>query len=56
MVQLFIIKLTKKSNRKLKKGDIYLVDSGGQYNFGTTDVTRTISLDNKYQKNKKYFY
>jgi Xaa-Pro aminopeptidase len=39
-------KATKKSNRKLKKGDIYLVDSGGQYNFGTTDVTRTISLQN----------
>jgi len=36
-----------KSNRKLNKGDLYLVDSGGQYYFGTTDVTRTISLDNK---------
>jgi len=35
-----------KSNRVLKKGDLYLVDSGGQYSFGTTDVTRTISLDN----------
>ena len=36
-----------KTNRILKKGEIYLVDSGGQYYFGTTDVTRTISLDNK---------
>ncbi len=35
-----------KSNRTLKRGDLYLVDSGGQYFFGTTDVTRTISLDN----------
>jgi len=35
-----------KSNRTLKRGDLYLVDSGGQYSFGTTDVTRTISLDN----------
>jgi len=35
-----------KSNRTLRKGDLYLVDSGGQYSFGTTDVTRTISLDN----------
>jgi len=35
-----------KSNRTLKKGDLYLVDSGVQYSFGTTDVTRTISLDN----------
>ena len=39
-------KASKKSNRTLKKGDLYLVDSGGQYSFGTTDVTRTISLDN----------
>jgi Xaa-Pro aminopeptidase len=36
-----------KTNRFLRKGDLYLVDSGGQYFFGTTDVTRTISLDNK---------
>ena len=48
-------KASKKSNRKLKKGDIYLVDSGGQYNFGTTDVTRTISLDNNSQRIKDIF-
>ena len=35
------------TNRKLRLGDIYLVDSGGQYNYGTTDVTRTVSLNNK---------
>jgi len=35
-----------RSNRILKKGDVYLIDSGGQYSFGTTDVTRTISLNN----------
>jgi len=39
-------KASVKSNKTLKKGDLYLVDSGGQYSFGTTDVTRTISLDN----------
>ena len=39
-------KASLKSNRTLKKGDLYLVDSGGQYSFGTTDVTRTVSLDN----------
>ena len=48
-------KATKKSNRKLKKGDIYLVDSGGQYNYGTTDVTRTISLLNKNKRIKNIF-
>ena len=44
-----------KSNRTLKKGDLYLVDSGGQYNFGTTDVTRTISLNNKDARIKNIF-
>ncbi len=39
-------KASNKSNRTLKKGDLYLVDSGGQYSFGTTDVTRTVSLEN----------
>jgi Xaa-Pro aminopeptidase len=48
-------KATKKSNRRLKKGDIYLVDSGGQYNFGTTDVTRTISLQNFDNRIKNIF-
>ena len=48
-------KASKKSNRKLKKGDIYLVDSGGQYNFGTTDVTRTVSLNNNSKRIKDIF-
>ena len=48
-------KATKKTNRKLKKGDIYLVDSGGQYEFGTTDVTRTISLRNSNIRIKNIF-
>ncbi len=30
------------SNRKLKKNDLLLLDSGGQYKWGTTDVTRTV--------------
>ncbi len=33
---------SKKSNKVIKKNDIFLCDSGGQYKFGTTDVTRTI--------------
>jgi Xaa-Pro aminopeptidase len=48
-------KATKKSNRRLKKGDIYLVDSGGQYNYGTTDVTRTISLKSSNNRIKNIF-
>ena len=48
-------KANKKSNRILKKGDLYLVDSGGQYNYGTTDVTRTVSLENNQPKVKNIF-
>ncbi len=35
---------SKKSCRVIKRNDIYLCDSGGQYKYGTTDVTRTISF------------
>jgi Xaa-Pro aminopeptidase len=48
-------KATKETNKKLKKGDIYLVDSGGQYEFGTTDVTRTVSLKNTNKRIKDIF-
>lgn len=32
------------SNRRLKKGELLLLDSGGQYDDGTTDVTRTLAI------------
>ena len=32
----------KESCRTIRKNDIFLCDSGGQYKYGTTDVTRTI--------------
>ena len=48
-------KADKKSNRLLRKGDVYLVDSGGQYLYGTTDVTRTISLEINNPKIKEIF-
>lgn len=35
-------RVNEKSNRKLKKGELMLVDSGGQYLSGTTDITRTL--------------
>jgi len=48
-------KANKKSNRVLRKGDVYLVDSGGQYLYGTTDVTRTLSLDVRSNKIKNIY-
>jgi Xaa-Pro aminopeptidase len=35
---------TPETNRKLEPGNLYLVDSGGQYPDGTTDITRTIAI------------
>jgi len=46
----------KKGNCKfIKKNDIFLCDSGGQYKYGTTDVTRTLCFS-KPKKNIKNIY
>ena len=37
-------RVSKATTRKLEKGSLYLIDSGGQYVDGTTDVTRTIPI------------
>src|SRR6202163_4988663 len=37
-------RVTEKSNRRLTPGELFLVDSGAQYEDGTTDVTRTIAI------------
>jgi len=36
-----------KTTKKINKKDLLLVDSGGQYSYGTTDVTRTICFDSQ---------
>ncbi len=45
----------KKSNRKLNKDHLLLIDSGGQYKWGTTDITRTISFSNPSKKTKELY-
>jgi len=35
-------RVTPETNRPLKPNEVYLIDSGGQYLDGTTDITRTI--------------
>ena len=40
-------RVTEKTNRTIKPGDLYLIDSGGQYQQGTTDVTRTVLVSGK---------
>ena len=46
---------SKKTNRKIKKNDIFLCDSGGQYKYGTTDVTRTVCFKKPSEKIKNIF-
>ena len=46
----------KKNNSKtINKKDIFLCDSGGQYNYGTTDVTRTICFSKPKSQIKDIF-
>jgi Xaa-Pro aminopeptidase len=37
-------RVTTATNRKLRPGELYLVDSGAQYLDGTTDITRTVAI------------
>ncbi len=37
-------RVTKKTNRRLARGSLFLIDSGGQYLDGTTDITRTVAI------------
>jgi Xaa-Pro aminopeptidase len=37
-------RVTRKSNRRIAAGDLLLIDSGAQYEDGTTDVTRTMAV------------
>ncbi len=37
-------RVTRKSNRRIASGDLLLIDSGAQYEDGTTDVTRTMAV------------
>ncbi len=37
-------RVSEDSNREIKAGEMLLVDSGGQYQDGTTDITRTVAV------------
>jgi Xaa-Pro aminopeptidase len=46
---------SQKTAKVIKKNDIFLCDSGGQYSFGTTDVTRTICFSKQKKSIKNIF-
>jgi len=37
-------RVTRRSNRRVAPGELFLIDSGGQYEDGTTDITRTVAV------------
>jgi Xaa-Pro aminopeptidase len=37
-------RVTRRSNRRIGPGELFLIDSGGQYQDGTTDITRTVAV------------
>src|SRR5262245_783507 len=37
-------RVTRKTNRAIKPDELFLIDSGGQYQDGTTDITRTVAV------------
>lgn len=48
-------RVTIDSDKKLEQGTLYLIDSGGQYADGTTDITRTIALGTPSDEMKKCY-
>jgi Xaa-Pro aminopeptidase len=48
-------RVTKKTNRKISPGELFLIDSGAQYEDGTTDVTRTIAVGQPTEEMRQRF-
>jgi len=46
---------TAKSNRRIEPNSLYLIDSGAQYQDGTTDITRTIPVGEPTADMKRHF-
>jgi len=37
-------RVTRRTNRRIAPGELFLIDSGAQYEDGTTDITRTVAI------------
>ncbi len=44
-----------KSNKRLRPGNLLLLDSGAQYRCGTTDITRTLAIGKPTSQMKKHY-
>lgn len=48
-------RVSENTDRELRAGELYLVDSGGQYADGTTDITRTVPIGDVGEEEKERF-
>jgi Xaa-Pro aminopeptidase len=48
-------RVTRATNRRLEPGSLYLIDSGGQYPDGTTDITRTVAIGEPSAAMRRHF-
>jgi Xaa-Pro aminopeptidase len=48
-------RVTRKTNRRIAPGELFLIDSGAQYEDGTTDVTRTVAIGTPSEEMRERF-
>jgi Xaa-Pro aminopeptidase len=48
-------RVTRRSNRHIAPNELFLLDSGGQYEDGTTDITRTVAVGTPTDEDRKNF-
>ena len=48
-------RVTTETDRLIKPGEMFLIDSGAQYVNGTTDITRTVAIGNVPEEQKRFF-
>ncbi|PBB90541.1 X-Pro aminopeptidase [Mesorhizobium sp. WSM3864] len=48
-------RVSRATSRKLQSGELFLLDSGGQYQDGTTDITRTVPIGQPTEEMRERF-
>jgi Xaa-Pro aminopeptidase len=48
-------RVTRATDRPIQSGELFLIDSGGQYEDGTTDITRTVAVGEPTQEMRERF-
>lgn len=48
-------RVSEATNRRIRPGELFLIDSGAQYQDGTTDITRTVAIGTPTEDMKRHF-